>query len=42
MVKYFLINILGDIIDEVQYPSFLNEIYRIASNPTEIENNIKK
>ena len=35
--KYFLIAILGDKINGVQYRPFLNEIYRIANDPTEIE-----
>jgi hypothetical protein len=35
--KYFLINILGDKIYGVQYQPFINEIHRIANNPTEIE-----
>lgn len=35
--KYFLISILGDQHNGIQYPPFLIEISRIASNPTEIE-----
>lgn len=35
--KYFLIAILGDKVNGVQYQPFLNEIYRIANDPTEIE-----
>jgi hypothetical protein len=35
--NYFLIAILGNKVNGVQYQPFLNEIYRIANNPTEIE-----
>lgn len=35
--KYFLIAILGDKVNGVQYQPFLDEIYRIANHPTEIE-----
>lgn len=35
--KYFLIAILGDKFKGVQYQPFLDEIYRIAKEPTEIE-----
>lgn len=35
--KYFLIAILGDKVNGVQYQPFLNEINRIAKEPTEIE-----
>lgn len=35
--KYFLIAILGDKVNGVQYLPFINEIRRIAYDPTEIE-----
>lgn len=35
--KYFLIAILGDKVNGVQYQPFLTEINRIAKEPTEIE-----
>jgi hypothetical protein len=35
--KYFLIAILGDQVNGVQYQPFHNEISRIANDPTEIE-----
>lgn len=35
--KYFLIAILGGKNNGVQYVPFLDEIYRIAIKPTEIE-----
>ena len=35
--KYFLIAILGYMVKGVQYKPFLNEIYRIANNPSDIE-----